>query len=320
MNRSAQWRITTGAVYAAAIALLFGRPLAQLFGYALRSDMNSYVVLVPLLCAYFLWIRRSTLAKRSQSAFWRTLGIAAAGTIVWMMAMAFRPSQWMPADSDQLTLSTLAFVLLVWAGGFFFLGRDWMRSAAFPMAFLIFMVPLPSAMVGTLENASKLASAEAANMLFAITGTPTMRDGNVFQLPGITIEVAQECSGIRSSYVLVLTSLVAGNLFLTRTWARILLVCFVIPLGILRNAFRVWCIATLCINIGPQMIHSIIHRKGGPVFFTLSLIPLLLLVWWLRLRERKKHIAVREQLSGPRSTPVIPTAATSSLRENARNV
>jgi exosortase/archaeosortase family protein len=50
----------------------------------------------------------------------------------------------------------------------------------------------------------------------------------------------------------------------------------------LRNGFRILVIALLCVNIGPQMIHSVIHRRGGPVFFVLSLIPFLLVLWWLR--------------------------------------
>jgi hypothetical protein len=48
-------------------------------------------------------------------------------------------------------------------------------------------------------------------------------------------------------------------------------------------------IGLLCVNVGPQMIHSIIHRRGGPVFFVLSLIPLLLLLWWLRRGEIRTH-------------------------------
>jgi exosortase C (VPDSG-CTERM-specific) len=319
MNLSARTGNVAAAVYTAALALLFGSPLAQLFRYALHSDVNSYVVLVPFVCAYLVLIRRSTLASRARAALWPALALAVSGTFIWLMAMVFRPSRWMPEITDQLTLFTLSFVILVWAGGFFFLGRDWMRSAAFPMFFLIFMVPLPSAVVATLESASKLASAEAANMFFAITSTPTLRNGNVFQLPSITIEVAQECSGIRSSYVLILTSLIAGNLFLIRAWSRILLVCFVIPLGIIRNGFRVWTIATLCTNYGPQMIHSVIHRRGGPLFFTLSLIPLLLFVWWLRSTERKREIRRRERVSETPPTPVIRAAA-ARLRESAGNM
>lgn len=297
------------AVYAAVIACLFAGPLVQLFNYAMHNEVNSYVVLVPFVCAYLVWIRRVTLANRSRPAYGPGLVLLIAATFVWVLALAFRPTHWMPDEADRLTIFTLSFVLFVWAGGFLFLGRHWMRSAAFPMFFLIFFVPLPSGLVDALESASKLASAEAANMFFAITGTPTLRDGNVFQLPGITIEVGQECSGIRSSYVLILTSLVAGSLFLTKTWSRIFLVLFVIPLGIIRNGFRVWVIATLCIRIGPQMIHSIIHRRGGPVFFTLSLIPLLLFVWLLRSVERKRGRRVLDQALTGAPAPALRAAA-----------
>ena len=54
------------------------------------------------------------------------------------------------------------------------------------------------------------------------------------------------------------------------------LVAFVIPLAILRNGFRILVIGLLCVNVGPQMIHSLIHRRGGPLFFMLSLIPFFL--------------------------------------------
>src|SRR5262249_62388208 len=111
---------------------------------------------------------------------------------------------------------------------------------------------------------------------------PVLRQGMIFQLPGMTIEVAQECSGIRSSLVLFITSLVAAHLFLRTQWRRIVLVALVIPLGILRNGFRILVIGLLCVHYGPHMIASPIHRQGGPLFFTLSLIPLFFLLWWLR--------------------------------------
>ena len=95
-----------------------------------------------------------------------------------------------------------------------------MAAAAFPFAFLIFMVPLPDSVVDWLETASKLASAEAAALFFSISGTPVLRDGTLFQLPGIVIQVAQECSGIRSSLVLFITSLLASYLFLKSPWRR----------------------------------------------------------------------------------------------------
>ena len=155
----------------------------------------------------------------------------------------------------------------------------------FPLFFLAFMIPLPEAVVDSLENASKVASAEVANWLFLISGTPFLRNGPLFQLPGITIEVAKECSGIRSSLVLIITSLLAANMFLRTTWRRAVIVAAVIPLGLLRNGLRILTISLLCVHIGPEMINSLIHRRGGPVFFVASLIPLFVMLWWLRRRE-----------------------------------
>ena len=112
-----------------------------------------------------------------------------------------------------------------------------------------------------------------------------LREGTVFALPGIVVRVAQECSGIRSSWVLFITSILSANLFLRTNWKRVVLVALVIPLGILRNGFRVWVIGMLCVRFGPHMIDSPIHHQGGPLFFILSLVPLFILIVFLRRSE-----------------------------------
>jgi exosortase/archaeosortase family protein len=114
-----------------------------------------------------------------------------------------------------------------------------------------------------------------------------VRHGTVFELPGIVLRVAQECSGIRSSWVLFITGLLASHLFLRTRWRRVALVAFLIPLGILRNGFRIFVIGMLCVHIGPWMIDSPLHHQGGPIFFALSLVPLFLLLLWLRRQERR---------------------------------
>src|SRR5207248_5096964 len=210
-------------------------------------------------------------------------------------------------QNDHMTLIVLSFVCFVIAGVFLFLGSRWARSVMFPLFFLAFMIPLPEAAVDSLENASKEASAEVANWLFLISGTPALRTGTVFQLPGISIMVAKECSGIRSSLVLVITSLLAANMFLRTTWRRALLVGAVIPLGLVRNGLRILVISLLCVHIGPEMINSPIHRRGGPIFFVASLIPLFVVLWWLRQRE----VAAQQQRAreNPKSIPAdVPIA------------
>ena len=183
---------------------------------------------------------------------------------------------------------TLGYVAFVAAGGFLFLGARWMRAAAFPVAFLIFMVPLPDRAVIWLEDALVLASADVSAWLIRATGTPLLREGTIFTLPTIVLEVARECSGIRSTWVLFIVSLVASHMFLQSPWRRVILVAFVIPLGILRNGFRILVIALLCVHVGPHMIDSVIHHRGGPIFFVLSLFPLYLLLTWLRRQDRQR--------------------------------
>src|SRR4029077_16093024 len=142
MNRSQQTRGVVAALYIGAIASMFGAPLIRLFKYAQHNEVNSYLVLVPFVCAYLLWIRRGNLANPSPPAYFVGLVLTVAATFVWALALAFRPTSWMPDRADQLTVFTLSIVLYVWAGGFLFLGRRWMQSAAFPVFFLLFMVPL----------------------------------------------------------------------------------------------------------------------------------------------------------------------------------
>jgi exosortase C (VPDSG-CTERM-specific) len=252
--------------------------------YAAQSDLHSHILLVPFISGYLLYIQRGRLLTAYRSSIAGTVTVGAIGFAALAAGIEWRGSL---SVNDGLALAALAFVSFVAAGGFMFLGARWMAAKAFPVAFLIFMVPLPDAAVNGLEKASVLASAEAAAQYFNVAGTPLVRHGTVFELPGIVLQVAQECSGIRSSWVLFIAGLLASHLFLRTRWRRLVLVAFVIPLGILRNGFRILVIGLLCVHVGPHMIDSPIHHQGGPLFFALSLGPLLLVLWWLRRQERR---------------------------------
>jgi exosortase/archaeosortase family protein len=85
--------------------------------------------------------------------------------------------------------------------------------------------------------------------------------------------------------VLLMTSLLAGNMFLKSNGSRLVLALFVVPLAIMRNGFRIFVIGELCVHVGPQMIDSPIHHHGGPIFFALSLVPFFALLLYLRKKE-----------------------------------
>ena len=301
-------RFLAFVLFIAGLVAVFGVPLSSLAKHAAASNLHSHILLIPFVSAYLIYIHWKQLPQRYVSSPSWALLAAAIGCAAAGIALRLRVSGYPISANDYLALMAFAFVCFVTAGGFLFLGREWMRAAAFPMAFLIFIVPLPDSAADFLENASKLASADVANVLFIATGTPVLRDGTVFLLPGIAIEVAKECSGIRSSLVLFITSLLASYLFLRSPWRRASLVAAVIPLGLLRNGVRILTISLLCVHVGPQMINSVIHRRGGPFFFTASLIPLFLLLWWLRrgevARQARKTIVDAERKSLSANAPV----------------
>jgi len=284
MPRPQQLRVGGCAAYLLLLILLFLRPLTRLMAYAAQSSLDSYILIVPFITVYLLYIERGRYPAMYRSSIAGTVAMGGIGVAALAAEIAWRGSL---SINDGLALMALSFVSFVAAGGFLFLGSRWMAAAAFPVAFLVFMVPLPAAAVNWLEIASARVSASTAHWLFQVAGVPVSEDGVVLTIPGMTLEVAKECSGIHSSWVLFICSLLTSHLFLRTRWRRIVLVAFVIPLGILRNGFRILVIGLLCVYVGPYMINSPIHHRGGPLFFALSLIPLFILLWWLWHQEQR---------------------------------
>ena len=289
LPRGERLRVGGCAGYLVLLLLLFAQSLTRLMLYAVRSDLYSYILLVPFISGYLLYMNRSRFSAAYRTSISGTITAAAIAIAALAAGIGWKGNL---SINDEFSLMALAFVSLVAVGGFLFFGSKWMAAMAFPVTFLIFTVPLPDAATKWLEEALVVASAEAAALLFSVSGTPFVREATLFQLPRISLRVAQECSGIHSSWVLFITSLLASHLFLRTGWRRIVLVVLVIPLGILRNGFRILVIGLLCVHVGPQMIDSKIHHRGGPLFFALSLVPLLLLLLWLRRQEMRLKLRV----------------------------
>jgi exosortase C (VPDSG-CTERM-specific) len=276
------------AFWVLAMTAVFAWPLWKLATFSLHSSLFSHVLLIPFVSAYLVWQRPRGVAlpRVTTGSGWAAVpAVFAAGLLAWYW-IGLRSRGPLP-PGDYLSLMTTAYLGLVLSAALACLGPGMVKAFRFPVLFLAFMIPWPTGLVDAVETVLQLGSAEAAHAFLVLSGLPVLRDGLVFRLPGITLEVAQECSGIRSSLVLLITSVLAAHLLLRTRWRRWALVLAVIPLGIARNGFRILTISLLCVHVDTAMIDSPIHHRGGPIFFVLSLIPFFLFLLWLRRTESK---------------------------------
>jgi exosortase C (VPDSG-CTERM-specific) len=286
-----------------ALMCAFIQPLSTLFRFAISSDLYSHVLLIPVVSIYLGWIKRHDLPPESNPLRWFAILLFCLGAGI-LVAARFATSETpgLPVE-DRVSGAILAFILMVAGASAWWLGRRTLAALAFPLGFLLFMVPFPTVIRDAIETFYQHTSAGAAAAFFTLVGTPFFREGTFFQLPGINLQVAPECSGIRSSLALFITSIVAGQLFLRSRAKRLVLALAVIPLGILRNGLRVFTIGELCVHVGPEMIDSPIHHRGGPLFFALSLIPFGIFLFALIKSDRPRN---------PSSSPVAEPIVTPS--------
>jgi exosortase C (VPDSG-CTERM-specific) len=270
------------ALVTALLLLCFIKPCWRLITFSVHDELFSYIPLVPFISIYLIWSNRQRFVFEVRPCWLGSVAFGLAGTALsaayWMTS---RTGHLLEAQ-DYLALMALSFLCFFWGACLAALGAKVMGQLAFPAAFLIFAVPLPTSLLDHVNTFFQYTSAAIAEAFFRACGTTVSRDGLFLQLPDFALRVAPECSGIHSTLVLFMTAWIAGYLFLNRAWPRALLVLIVIPLAIVRNGFRICVVGELCVHVSHEMINSPIHKRGGPLFFALSLVPFLLLLLFLR--------------------------------------
>jgi len=269
---------------------IYALPLSGLLAYAATRNLYSHIFLVPLITLYLVYSKRSALHFRDiRSSRPEASAFAGVGALALLMYVSMLRAGCDLNLNDTLSLTIFSFVCFLISGFFFFVGRDIFRIIAFPLLFLLLLVPMPTLVEDAFEQISQIGSAYCYAGLLTLTGTPYFREGMIFKVPGLTLEVASQCSGIRSSLVLFITSVLAGDLFLRSTWRKLVMTVVFFPIGLLRNGARILAITLLTIHVDPHIIDGPVHHKGGPPFFVLSLIPLFAILLLLKRTERKKN-------------------------------
>jgi len=285
----------SGVGYARAIAFLFICCVPLALAWDSLSDISRLVTdngnfseapLIPLVSAFLVFLDRRTIFSEVSLGWIPGAAMMAPGLAFVLLA---RRNAWNLSEANQCSL-LVSGILLAWVGGFALLfGTSALRVARFPMLFLIFAVPIPEPFLSKVIFRLQEGSADVAEWFFRLGGIPYLRQGFIFALPGVAIRVADECSGIRSSLALLITTVLASHLFLRTTWRKLVLCVIVIPLAVFKNGLRIMTLSVLAIYVNPEFLYGNLHRHGGVVFFIIGLLPLLFLLAYFQRSERRLY-------------------------------
>jgi exosortase len=255
--------------------------LATTFSLALDREEYTHILLVlPIVIALIFLDRNAFKSSAQPGVGWGFILCLVSATVAAL-------AKWGPGFSPDTRLSMTMLALVTWWTGAFVLcfGNRVARTFLFPLGFLLWLVPIPEVVLAGIITFLQRWSAFTAQVLFGAVRVPVSQDGFFLTIPGLTVEVAKECSSIRSSLMLVVTSMVLAQLELRSFWRKLLVVAVAIPLSVAKNGLRIFTIAMLGTRVDPGYLTGRLHHEGGVIFLAIALAVVFLLLWFLRRTE-----------------------------------
>ena len=289
---------------------IWWRPITSSFALALRDEQYTHMLLILPISATLIFLDWKS-PEPSQGS---SLSIGSVLLVLAVLGTAVVRWKVVPLPSDvQLSVNMLAF-LIWWLGAFVLcFSTQTFRRLLFPLCFLLWLVPIPELVLNPIVSSLQQGSAAAAYLLFAAAGVPVAQDGVLLHIPGLTVEVARECSSIRSSLMLMVTTMVLAHLLLRSHWRKTLVIVTAIPLSIAKNGLRIFTIAMLATHVDPSFLTGRLHHQGGIIFFLIALAAIFLLLWIMRRGEKEKP-RIRATRDFRNQTHIADASAASHVR------
>lgn len=282
-SRSKAWLCCAVAATVFIAYLPFFKALARV---SVENPYAGHVIFVPILAAVLLWLDRHRL--RGLTGHGRVGGAGLTAVALALAGIAYRVSS--------VPLQALSLVLTLAGLGLWMCGMRGVRRMGFVLVFLLFMMPPPRDAVATLApGVQHLVAAFSAVVLDGLR-IPVELEGVSLRLPGLTLEVAEECAGLRFLLTLLVLVSAFARMVLPTISAQLALVVLSIPVAVLTNAARVAATSVGAYAIGPDVATGPLHFYIGKGFWALGLLAMIGFALWLRSRT---HGAVAAGRSRP---------------------
>lgn len=247
-----------------------------------QREEYSHGYLIPLISFWFIWENRAHLAKLIGQGSWVGFVFVAAGLLLGLIG-------------DLATLYTItqyAFLMVLFGICLALVGWPGMRLLWFPLAYLVFMIPLPNFLYNNLSSELQLISSQLGVAVIRLFGISVFLAGNVIDLGNYQLQVVEACSGLRYLFPLASFCFLCAYFFRAKLWMRIVIFLSTLPITVLMNSFRIGVIGILVENWGIEQAEGFLHDFEGWVIFIGCLGVLFLEMWlFVKLFYRDKKFS-----------------------------
>ena len=267
--RSHRWPLLT---ILAAIVILYAKNFEKLFSDWSVDENYSHGFFVPVAFFWMLWRQRHELESTKVVPCW--WGILIVVLALLQLAAGTMGAENFVAHSSLLTL--LCGITI------FLFGIQMLRKVAFPIAWLLFMIPIPSIIFYSITFPLQLLASKLAVGILDLLRVPNVCEGNVIYLANFTAGVVEACSGIRSLVSMLAFAVLIGYLLNMSVRSRWILAFASVPIALGMNAARIAGTGLAGNYLGARWAEGFFHTFSGWVLFLGSLGLMLLVVRLLR--------------------------------------
>lgn len=234
--------------------------------WSAKDTYYSHGFLVPFISAFIIWQKRGELAKliiKPLNSGWMLFGL---GLLIHALSTSFRVSF---SSGFSLIITLIGLILIT-------VGKDALKKLAFPVCFLISMIPLPLALIASMSFRLKIFAAQVSKVLMNQIGIATIREGSILRTAHSMLMVEDPCSGIRSLVALIsLGALAAYFSNLSRPRKTVLFFSSV-PIAVATNIIRITSLGLVSEIYGEKYAMGIFHDTMGILVFVFAFLGLML--------------------------------------------
>lgn len=269
----------TPVLLVAGVFIFLYWPALNEFVYDWSHDDNySHGFLIPVISGYLLWQKKEAILQAEYGRNGLGLAVVIVGLLLNILGTA--AAEWFTVRFSMI----LVLLGLVW----YLAGSQVLRLTWFPIAFLVFAIPIPYTIFRTLTFPLQLFSTKVTHEIITAAGIPALRQGNILHLQNYSLEVVEACSGLRSIITLSALSAVFAYMSPGGPVQRSTLFVMAVPIAIVANIFRLLVTTFGALLISSSFAEGFLHEFSGLLVFMVGLTLLFIsgaVIKWIGTRK-----------------------------------